>query len=114
MALTITDLLIGNADTPHTAGLGGGRWTVTSLPGHVLTEVRAAAMETAEAACQIPADCKPEVYDEGFWSRVDACAGQVGFPDPPPLCRRPRCPGPTDGLARGWIWRCRRWWSWRR
>ena len=30
-------------------------------------------------ASQIPADCNPEVYDEGFWSRVDAWAGQFGL-----------------------------------
>ena len=29
---------------------------------------------------------------------------------PPPLCRHPRCPGPGDGLARGWLWRCRGCW----
>ena len=29
------------------------------------------------------------------------------LPDPPALCRHPGCPGPGDGLARGWLWRCR-------
>ena len=84
------------------------------LPGRVLTEGQAAAIETAEAASQIPADCNPEAYDEGFWPRVDAWAGQFGLTDPPPLCRHPRCPGPSDGLARGWLWRCRGRWSRRR
>ncbi len=36
------------------------------------------------------------------------------LPDPPPLCRPPRCPGPSDGLARSWLWRCRGGWSRRR
>jgi hypothetical protein len=82
MALTITNHLIRRADTAHTAVLGGGGGTVTWLPGRVLTEGRAAAIETAEAASQIPDDCNPEVYDEGFWSRVDAWAGQLGLTDP--------------------------------
>ena len=29
-------------------------------------------MESAGAASQVPADCHPEVYHEGSWSRVDA------------------------------------------
>jgi hypothetical protein len=32
-----------------------------------------------DAASQIPADCNPEVDDEGFWSRVDVWAGQFGL-----------------------------------
>jgi hypothetical protein len=31
------------------------------------------------------------------------------LPDPPLLCRPPRCPGPSDGLARSWLRRCRGW-----
>jgi hypothetical protein len=31
---------------------------------------------------QIPADCNPEVYDEGFWSRLDVWAGQFGLTGP--------------------------------
>jgi hypothetical protein len=84
---------------------------VTWLPGRVLTEGRAVAVETAAPASQIPADCNPEVYDEGFWSRVDAWVGQLGLTDPPPLWRHPRCPAPSDGLARGRLWRCRGCWS---
>ena len=45
------------------------------------------------AARQIPADPNPEVYDEGFWSRVNAWADQLGLTDPSALCRHPRCPG---------------------
>jgi RNA polymerase sigma factor (sigma-70 family) len=58
MALTITHHLIRSADTQHTAGLGDGGGTVTWLPGRVLTGGRAAAIETAGAASQIPADCR--------------------------------------------------------
>jgi hypothetical protein len=52
---------------------------VIRLPGRVLTGGRAAAIEAAGAASQIPADCHPEVYDEGFWSRVNAWAGRFGL-----------------------------------
>jgi hypothetical protein len=69
------------------------------LLGRVLTEGQTST-ETAESASQIPADCNPEVYDEGFWSRVDAWPASSALPDPPPLCRHPRCPGRSDGLAR--------------
>ena len=31
---------------------------------------------------QIPADRHPEVYDEGFWSRVDPGRGQLGHTGP--------------------------------
>jgi len=53
------------------------RWKLITRP-----EGRAAAVETAEAAGQIPADCSPEVYNEGFWSRVDAWAGRFGLSGP--------------------------------
>jgi hypothetical protein len=66
----------------HTAGLGDGGGTVTWLPGRGLTEGRAATIESAGAASRIPADCNPGVYDEGFWSRVDAWAGQLGLTEP--------------------------------
>ena len=82
MALTITNHLIRSADTTHTAGLGDGGWTMTWLPGRVPTEGQAAAIETAGAASQIPADCHPEVYREGSWSRVDAWAGRLGLSEP--------------------------------
>jgi hypothetical protein len=51
------------------------------LAGRVLTEGRAAVIEAAEAARQIPADHNPEVYDEGCWSR----RGRLGRPARP--CR---------------------------
>jgi hypothetical protein len=35
-----------------------------------------------DAASQIPADCNPEVYDEGFWSRVDVWAASSALPGP--------------------------------
>jgi hypothetical protein len=81
MALTITNHQIRSADTPHTAEPGDGGWTVTWLPGHGLTEGQA-AMESAAAASQVPADRHPEVYHEGSWSRVDAWAGRLGLSEP--------------------------------
>ena len=42
-----------------------GSPTREQFPGRVLTEGRAAVIETAEAASQIPAHHHPEVYDEG-------------------------------------------------
>jgi hypothetical protein len=65
-------------------------------------------------ASQIPADCNPEVYDEGFWSRVDAWVGQFGRTGPAAIVQASEVPGAGDGLARGWLWRCRGWWSKRR
>ena len=63
MALTITNDLIRSADTPHGRARRLG-WTVTWLPGRVLTEGQAAAREIAGAR-QIPAGCGPGVHDEG-------------------------------------------------
>ena len=93
MALTTTNHLIRSADAPHTAGLGDGGWTVPWLPGRVLTEGQAAAIETAEAASQIPADCNPEAYNEGFWPRVDAWAGQFGLTGPAAIMQASEVPG---------------------
>jgi hypothetical protein len=93
MALTITNHLIRGADAPHIAGFGNGAGTVIWLPGRVLTEGRAAATKTAGAAGQIPADCNPEVYDEGFWSRVDAWAGQFGLTGPAGIVHASGMPG---------------------
>ena len=62
---------------------------------------RAAAIEAAGAASQIPADCNPEVYGEGFWSRVNARAGRARpyrtdprTPRTPSVASRPRTPRP--------------------
>ncbi len=82
MAVTMTNDLIRSADTPPTAGLGGGGWIVTWPPGRVLTEGQAVAMEIAGVACQIPAGGGPGVHDEGFWSRADARVGQFGVTGP--------------------------------
>ena len=79
MALTITNHLTRSADTAHSAGFGDGAGIVIRLPGRVLLRGRAAAIETAGAASQIPADCNPQVHGEGFWSRVNAWAGQFGL-----------------------------------
>jgi len=82
MAVTITNHQIRSADIAHTAKLGGGGWSVTWLPGRRLTDGQATAIQIAGAASQIPADCCPEVYHEGSWSRVDAWAGQRGLTEP--------------------------------
>ena len=47
----------------------------------------------AGAASQIPADCNPEVYDEGFWSRVDAWVGQSGLTGPTGIVQASEVPG---------------------
>ncbi len=110
MALTITNHLVRSADAPYTAGFGDGAGIVIWLPGGVFTGGRAAAaIEGAGAASQVPADCNPEVYDKGFWSRVDAWAGQFGLTGPVGIGRHLRCPRPGDGLVRGWLWRTRGW-----
>jgi hypothetical protein len=46
-----------------------------------------------DAASQIPADCNPEVYDEGFWSRVDAWVGQLGLAGPVGIVQASEVPG---------------------
>jgi hypothetical protein len=93
MALTITNDLVRSADAPHTAGFGDGGGIMIWLPGRVLTGGRAAAIEASGAASQIPADCNPEVYDEGFWSRVDAWAGQLGLTGPVGIVQASEVPG---------------------
>ena len=56
MNRTVTDKLIGSTDTPHTAERSGSGWTVTWLPGRVLTPSQAeAAMNIAEERGTIPA-----------------------------------------------------------
>jgi len=50
-------------------------------------------METAGTASQILADCNPEVYDEGFWSRVDARVGQLGLTGPAAIVQASEVPG---------------------
>jgi hypothetical protein len=47
----------------------------------------------AGAASQIPADRNPEVYDEGFWSRVNAWAGQFGLAGPAGIVQASGMPG---------------------
>jgi hypothetical protein len=54
----------------------------------------AAAVNAAGAASQIPADCNPEVCEEGFWSGVDAWAGQVGLTAPVDIVQASEMPGP--------------------
>ncbi len=91
MAVTITNHQVRSADTPPAAGLGGGGWSVAWLPGRVLTEGQAAAIETAGAVSHIPADCRPAVYHEGSWSRADARAGQLGLTRPAAIVQASGC-----------------------
>jgi hypothetical protein len=84
MALTITARLIRSADTPQTAKLtsqaDAGSWRVSWLPDRRLTRAQAeAAMSIAEAVGQMPSDCDPELYDDTFWTRVDAWAAELGL-----------------------------------
>jgi hypothetical protein len=72
-------------------GDGGG--IAIWLPGRVLTGGRAAAIKAAAAASQIPADCNPEVYDEGFWSFAGAWAGQLGLTRPVGIVQASEVPG---------------------
>jgi hypothetical protein len=81
------------ADAPHSVGFGDGGGIVIRLPGRVLTGGRAAAIEAAGAASQIPADGNPQVYDEGSWSRVNACAGQFGLTGPADIVKASGVPG---------------------
>jgi hypothetical protein len=75
--LMITHRAIRSAVTSHAAertGDGGeDGWRVSWLAGRVLSAGQAeAAMLIAEAACDVDADCDPELYDEGsgrVWMR---------------------------------------------
>ena len=92
MALTITARLIRSADTPHTAELtgraGAGSWRGSWLPDRLLTRAQAeAAMSVAEAVGQMPSDCDPELYDDTFWTRVDAWAAELGLAGPEAAAR---------------------------
>jgi hypothetical protein len=87
--LTITDRAIRPTVTPHAAErTGEGCWRVSWLAGRNLNAGQArAAMLIAEAACDLDADCDPELYDQGFWSRLDAWAAQLGLPGPAALAQ---------------------------
>jgi len=92
VALTITARLIRSADTPHTAELTGradaGSWRVSWLPDRLLTRAQAeAAMSIAEAVGQVPSDCDLELYDDTFWTRVDAWAAELGLAGPDAVVR---------------------------
>ena len=56
MNRTVTDRLLCSTDTSHTSERSGSGWTVTWLPGRVLTPSQAeAAMNIAEELGTIPA-----------------------------------------------------------
>lgn len=100
MALTITDKAIRGTDTPHRAHRQlSATWTVTWLPGRLLSRDQAiTAMTIAEEVGRIPADCDPEVYDEASWSRVDALADELGMSGPDAVARASE--SPEDAAAR--------------
>ena len=98
MTLTITDKMIRSASTPHTAELhhfeAGDAWRVSWLPQRLMDKPAAvAAMRIAEEVGQIPADCDPEVYDDKFWTRVDAWAAELGITGPDAVVRVSEAPG---------------------
>jgi hypothetical protein len=97
LALTITGRFIRSADTPHTAELTGrvdaDSWRVSWLPDRLLTRTQAeAAMSIAEAVGQMPSDCDPDLYDDTFWTRVDAWAAELGLAGPDAVVRAMELP----------------------
>jgi hypothetical protein len=97
MALTITGRVMRSPDTAHAAEHvrqgGADEWRVTWLPGRSLTrDQAAAAMELAEAVGQMPADCDPSLYDDGFWSRADELADVLGMSGPDAVARASESP----------------------
>jgi hypothetical protein len=84
MTLTITDRLICSDLTHHTAKLVGqgdaAGWRVSWLPGQTLTLSQAeAAMNLAEAFSGMSAHRDLEVWNDGFWPRVERWAAQLGM-----------------------------------
>jgi hypothetical protein len=77
---TVTDKLIWSSCTPHTAALAGNGWTVTWLPGRVLTRSQAeAAMAIAEEVGTIPAGADPEAYNDVVWDCINGWASRLGL-----------------------------------
>ena len=52
-----------------------------------------AAVTLMDQASPIPADCNPEVYDEGSWTRMDAWARQFGLTGPVGIVQASGVPG---------------------
>ena len=46
----------------------------------------------------MPSDCDPELYDDTFWTRVDAWAAELGLAGPDAVVRAIEPPG--GGLGR--------------
>jgi hypothetical protein len=76
MALTITNHLIRSADTAYTDELGDGGGSVAWLPGRVLTQGRAVAIETAGGGQPDPGRWRPG----GVRRRVLVPRGRLGRP----------------------------------
>jgi hypothetical protein len=90
MVLTITNHLIRSADTPHTAELGDGGGTVTWLPGRVLTEGQAAAIEIAEATRPI---ATRRCTTKGSGPAWTPGPGQLGLTGPAAIMQASEVPG---------------------
>jgi ribosomal protein L37AE/L43A len=79
MSRTVTDTLIRSPCTAHTAELSGNGWTVTWLPGRILTRSQAeAAMNIAEELGAIPAGADPE-DDDVLWDCINGWAADLGL-----------------------------------
>ena len=53
-------------------------------------------MSIAEAVSQMPSDCDPELYDDTFWTRVDAWAAGLGLAGPDAVVRAIGPPAETS------------------
>jgi hypothetical protein len=97
VSLTITPRLMRSTHTAHTARPCGAGWTVSWLPGRVLTRSQAvAAMNIAEAAGAIPASAGPEVLTDAFWLQVDGLAAGLGLSGPAAVVRASEPPAASS------------------
>jgi hypothetical protein len=62
------------------AALAGDGWTVTWLPGRVLSRSQAeAAVAIAEEVGTIPAGADPEAYNDVVWDCINGWASRLGL-----------------------------------
>jgi hypothetical protein len=102
MALTITNHLVRSADAPHTAGFGDVAGIVIRLPGGVLTGGPGRRRRGRRGGQPDPGRLQRRCTTKGSGPAWTPGAAGSAVPDPLALCRHPWCPGPGDGLARGW------------
>lgn len=110
MATTITDSAMTSDDTRHTAAVlpgvtvegGPTAWSVTWLPGRVLTRNQAiTAMTIAEVAAThafAPVGDAPGDIDK-IWLFIDGWAAELGITGPAALARASMCPEDCADLA---------------